>query len=92
MVTTEAGINAHLGWHDEINTYVQNVSNQFQGIDDYVRGDGGLEDQIVARFVSTDAVIAQLRTDATNAINLLRADATAAIVSLQNRVTALENA
>jgi hypothetical protein len=84
LVTTQAGINAHIEWHNQLGQYVQSIDDKFQVIHDYVRGDGGMEDQIIA-------ALTQLRTDATNAITQLRTDATNAITALSARVTALEN-
>jgi len=92
LVATEAGIKSHTQWHQGITDTVNAIDQKFQQIDTYVRGEGGLESQIINKFNQTDQATAQLRTDATNAINQLRNDATAAINSLNQRVTALEQA
>lgn len=83
LVTTEAGVTAHKNWHSGASNKVDQIDTRFRDIDTYVRGENGMEQQIV------DA-ITKVRTDATTAITQLRSDATSAINALVTRVTALE--
>lgn len=89
-VCTERGIQLHLAWHETTDQYVAGVSEQFDAIDTYVRGEGGLEDQIRAAIADQVTATTVLRTDATNAINTLRTDATNAITALTARVSTIE--
>lgn len=68
LVATDAGIEAHKRWHVVVNEKVQDIDNKFGIIDEYVRGTGGMEDQIRAAIISTNNNVTQLRTDATSAI------------------------
>lgn len=87
LVATEEGLQAHTNWHNAINTEVSNIDTQFQAIDTYVRGDGGLETQIVDAFAEKEIEIAQIRADATQAL----ADKEAEIVQLRNDATTAIN-
>jgi hypothetical protein len=82
-VCTARGIETHRAWHQTTGQYVSNVDDKFNVIDQYVRGEGGLEDQITAEF-------ADVRADATAAITTLRSDATTAIQNLASRVSTIE--
>lgn len=79
LVSTDEGGTVHIAWHDAIDAYIGSVDNNFQTIDVYVRGAGGMEDQI-------RTAIAQLRADATSAITQLRTDTTTAISAIQPKV------
>jgi hypothetical protein len=79
-----------MAWHQSTNDYVINVDNKFVQIDEYVRGEGGMEDQIRAAITDQITATNTLRTDATAAITSVRTDATAAITGLASRVSAIE--
>lgn len=61
LAATDAGVESHKKWHMTINNKVQDIDNKFAIIHEYVRGTGGMEDQI--RDAITD-----LRSDAITAI------------------------
>jgi hypothetical protein len=102
LVATQAGINAHIKWHNDLTQYVANVDARLEQITDYIiNPETGLQKQIEDRLDTiTDYIIApvtglEARTVAaiqqTNAaVQQLRTDATGAINGLNARVTALE--
>lgn len=106
LVATQEGWADHVSWHEQINSYTQNIDARFQQFADYITNpDTGLQVQIQNRLDTitnyviapgtgleprTFAAIQQLRDDATTAINQLRTDTTTAITQDRTRLTTIE--
>jgi ribosomal protein S27AE len=73
LVATEAGIRSHIQWHDVVNETVQAIDDKFKAIDEYVRGDGGLEDRITEAIVADRARLTVIETEITRPVTGIRA-------------------
>lgn len=99
LVSTEEGFQIHETWHRNLNTWVQQIADNFQIIFNYVTNpDTGLEKRLQDLIGAATNAVNQLRTDATDAITTtngnvsqLRTDATQAITGLATRVSTIEN-
>lgn len=103
LVATQAGIDSHLQWHNNLDEYVASVETRLEQFADYiVDPETGIQTQIQKRLDTiTDYVInpatglEKRMTDAivgTNgAVTQLRNDATGAITDIGNRVGVIEN-
>jgi hypothetical protein len=101
LVATQAGIDSHVAWHEQLNDYVASVETRLTQFSDYIiNPETGLQKQIQDRLDTiTNYVIApttglEPRTtkaiqDLTTAINQLRTDATNAINSTNQAVAQL---
>jgi len=98
LVSTTDGYGIHKGWHDAMNTWVQQIADNFQLIFNYVTNpDTGLEKRLADLISAATDSITSLRADATTAITTtnqsvsqLRTDATNAITGLSTRTTTIE--
>ena len=104
LVATKQGIDSHIAWHENLQEYVDNVNAQLTEFSNYIiNPNTGLEKKISDRLDTiTNYVVAPTTgleprvtaaiTQTNGSVAQLRSDATAAITSLQSRVTALEQA
>lgn len=102
LVATQAGIDSHVSWHDNINEYVADVDSRLEQFSSYIIDPvTGIQTQIQNRLDTiTDYVtnpvtgLEKRVTDAvvsnTNAVDTLRNDATQAINGLTTRVSTIE--
>jgi hypothetical protein len=96
LVATQAGIDAHVNWHGQMNEYVANVEQRLQSFSDYIIDpQNGLQKRVEDRLDQiTEYVIAPetgLESRVAEAITQLRNDATNAITTTNNAVTQLRN-
>lgn len=99
LVSTTDGYQKHLDWHRNMNEWIQRVEDQFDVINNYVTDpENGLEKRFNDLISQASEALAQLRTDATNAIQgsnqaiaQLRSDATTAINEDRVRLSTIEN-
>jgi hypothetical protein len=85
LVATQAGIDSHVVWHNQLNDYVASVDERFTQFSDYIINPAtGLQKQITDRLdVITDYV--------TNPATGLEKRVTDAIVATNGAVTQLRN-
>lgn len=96
LVATQAGIDAHINWHNGLSEYVANVDQRLESFSDYIINPAtGLQKQIQDRLDTiTNYVTAPetgLEPRITVAITELRNDATAGLVSATAANTQLRN-
>ena len=105
LVTTQAGIDSHIAWHQGVDAYVASVEQRLDQFSDYIINPvTGLQKQIQDRLDTiTDYVInpttglekrttdaiTQLRTDATNAITATNAAVAQLRTDATNAITGL---
>lgn len=95
LVATQAGVDAHLAWHDGVNAKVADIDTNFNTINTYVTDPStGLEKRFADLIQAATIAITTLRTDATTAIGTtnsavdqVRTDAANAITQLRNDAT-----